>query len=87
MNLPEFGLPERLNVPPFGEQQSRLGRQILLGVKVAAILFVVWLIIFGITSCMNAINDMMSLPTGGGVESPIRVEATSLESLPGQDLH
>ena len=37
MNLPEFGLPERLNVRPFGEQQSRLGRQILLGVKVAAI--------------------------------------------------
>ena len=87
MNLPEFGVPERLIVPPFGEQQSRLGRQILLGVKVAAILFVIWLIVFGITSCVNAINDMTSLPTDGSVESPFRAEATTLGSLPGQDLH
>lgn len=87
MNLPEFGLPERLNVQPFGEQQSRLRRQILLWVKVAAIIFCIWLIIFGITSCVNAINDMISLPAGGSVASSLSAENIALESLPGQDLH
>lgn len=87
MNLPEFGLPERLNVQPFGEQQSRLRRQILLGVKLAAIIFCIWLIIFGITSCVNAINDMMSLPASGNVAFSQSAENTSLGSLPGQDLH
>jgi hypothetical protein len=84
MNLPEFGLPERLNVRPFGEQQSRLGRQILLGVKVAAIVLLIWLIIFGITSCVNAINDMISLPVGGSEAPSLSAEAST--PPPGQDL-
>ena len=66
MNLPEFGLPERLNVPPFGEQQSRLGRQILLGVKVAAVVLLIWLIIFGITSCvMTRVRAVLAMKNAG----------------------
>ncbi|RBP67054.1 hypothetical protein DFO66_102107 [Brevibacterium sanguinis] len=64
MNLPEFGMPERLNVPPFGEQRARLGRQIVLGLKVLAIVIVLWLIIAGVTSCVNAISNMGSTASG-----------------------
>lgn len=64
MNLPEFGLPERLNVPPFGEQRARLRRQIVLGMKILAVVIVLWLIIVGVTSCVNAIANMGNTAEG-----------------------